>query len=1605
MSPSGVLTTLVSFSGAGSSPSRGENPEGGLTQGYDGNFYGTTSGLGLYGGGTIFKMTPAGVITTLVDLSATTENGVTNLGANPQASLILNTDGNFYGTTINGGMGTGVTGYGTVFKVTPSGVLKTLASFGGTAVAPAQNRGASPWGGLIVGPDGNFYGTTNSGGYNNLGTVFQLTPSGVLTTLVDFTGTTGTATGSKPYGGLVLAPDGNLYGTTYQGGTANDGTVFELQFSGANFVNFVSMISFTGSGTSNKGLEPYCDLTVGQDGNLWGSTFGGGTYGGGTLFKIANTAGFYNNLTTVVNFSTNPTLQTGAVAGGNPRPTMITGNNDGNLYGILTSGSASNHYGEVFKISYNGVFTPLTLFSSNTVGSAPAAPLCIGSDGNLYGTASAGGANSFGNIFEVTPGGTLSTVIDFTGIGGTTNTGATPLGGLVLGNDNNFYGTTSAGGTGTLNLGTVFQLTPSGILTTLASFTGSAGSTRGSSPQGTLVQGNDNNFYGTTSGGGTGTLNLGTVFQITPAGNLTTLVSFTGTGSYLGSLPFGGLVKYIDGSFYGTTSSGGTGNGTIFKVTSSGAFTSLVSFSGSNAVQNNRGSNPHCTLCLASDGNFYGTTIGGGANNYGTIFRMDPTGNITTIFDFSNTVAGTYGASAFAGMAQGPDGNLYGTTTVGGSSSYGTLFQVNPVMNTFTTLYDFALDDTNGRPEAVPIIGPDGNLYGTTEGLITGLGEIYRVVMPGNPTISQGTVTPQGNNSEYVSFLVNARSTSTVGVNLLWGYDGVTFPNSIFITANLSGFSTTPLGASLNFLTPGTTYYYKVIAGGPGGTTMSPVYSFSTLAPPIAIVSTATNVGLTSAQFNGTVNAENYNTSVTFQYGTDGINFPIQVAAAQGTLTGNNPTAVSASVAGLTSGTTYYYRISATSAGGTSVSDVSTFSTLTPPVATVSAATFVGSQSAQFNGTVNAEGAPLGATVSFQYTSDPNFVLNVYTVGGSLGTVYGDTPVSVSTTISNSTGTPLVQGTTYYYRVMAQSAGGTGYSTSTTFSLEILSGFARQFPTAPASATGSLQVNLAPSGITPSPGWNFVGEQLWRASGSTAVGLTTGNYQIEYQTAPGYIQPPPETVSVTSGGSTVVVNRVYYPTSGGTVGGLSVVLAPSNLTTAQWNFYGQSTLYNSGDTVSNLSPGNYLIQCQPVSGQTTPAVSSVAVSGGATTLVNLTYTATTTPIGAQPALLPFSTEVDPTTPSLPYAFVGQIRSSVGSASGCVVQDRVVATAGHVVFDDGSLNYVTGLQWIFERSAGTYDPVPQTPQGFYVFDGYAAQRIEEDTPGVSSPASQNLDVAALYFLASAGGGGYSGYLASDAVTNEFLTSSDLMMLVGYPVDGITAANQGQMYATPAVNASFSQVPGTDSSGNPYRIYTTSSLTSVGGNSGGPLCVQYTDGNYYPAAIYLGGSAQTVVRSIDSAVVDLFNRAQVSGDGGANNTGGGIVQVNTPLSGSTFTTASLTVNIVGSSTATWALDRAPSMRSMLPGTPCPARGPMLEIATNFICQSSVVSWLRRSPTIPFRWSEASRTRSLTRTRASRLSHKMPAYRWAGAPPSAWAFHKTPRTPRLTSGCATA
>ncbi len=230
-----------------------------------------------------------------------------------------------------------------------------------------------------------------------------------------------------------------------------------------------------------------------------------------------------------------------------------------------------------------------------------------GSDGNFYGTAVVGGANGAGTVFKITPGGTLITLYSF-GV----SDGQSPYGGLVQGSDGNFYGTTEFGGANNGN-GTVFKITPRGTLTSLYSFAGSDGA----NPHAGLVQGSDGNFYGTTEFGGTGQCanRCGTVFKITPSGTLTTLYDFAGSDGFK---PQAGLVQGSDGNFYGTTTGGGANNGkgTVFKITPSGTLTTLYSFAGSD------GAFPQAGLVQGSDGNFYGTTAGGGANFAGTVFRL-----------------------------------------------------------------------------------------------------------------------------------------------------------------------------------------------------------------------------------------------------------------------------------------------------------------------------------------------------------------------------------------------------------------------------------------------------------------------------------------------------------------------------------------------------------------------------------------------------------------------------------------------------------------------------------------------------------------------------------------------------------------------------------------------------------------------------------------------------------------------------------------------------------------------------------------------------------------------------------------------------------------------
>jgi uncharacterized repeat protein (TIGR03803 family) len=289
--------------------------------------------------------------------------------------------------------------------------------------------------------------------------------------------------------------------------------------------------------------------------------------------------------------------------------------------------------------------------------------------------------------------------------------GSDPRMSLIQGIDGNFYGTTSEGGNfltecGNEGCGTVFKISPSGTLTTIYNFCAQLSSggfcLDGEAPIASLLQANDGNFYGTTAGGGSS--NFGTVFRITPAGALTTLHNLGGADGFA---PYASMVQGIDGNFYGTASAGGNFNGTIFKITPSGIWTILNTFNGAN------GSAPDGRLIQAKNGAFYGTTLFGGSNclpnGCGTIFKMTPGGALTTLHNFD----GTDSANPWAGLVQGPDGSLYGTTGGVNSSSTSTVFKITlgGTLTTLSTLCSQPNCAYGYSPDDGLIFASDGNLY------------------------------------------------------------------------------------------------------------------------------------------------------------------------------------------------------------------------------------------------------------------------------------------------------------------------------------------------------------------------------------------------------------------------------------------------------------------------------------------------------------------------------------------------------------------------------------------------------------------------------------------------------------------------------------------------------------------------------------------------------------------------------------------------------------------------------------------------------------------------------------------------------------------------------
>jgi uncharacterized repeat protein (TIGR03803 family) len=429
----------------------------------------------------------------------------------------------------------------------------------------------------------------------------------------------------------------------------------------------------------------------------------------------------------------------------------------------------------------------------------PGAPFVQGTNGNFYGTTAAGGAMDEGTVFAMTPAGKITTLYSFCSQPSCSD-GAVANAGLIQATNGNFYGTTNAGGTN--NFGTIFEITPAGKLTTFYRFCSQSGCSDGANPSAGLVQGSDGNFYGTTPIGGA--FGAGIVFKITPAGVLTTLANFDGSNGQ--DAAFGSLIQASDGNFYGTTLQGGahtacggtSGCGSVFKVTPRGKLTTLYSF----CAQTNcaDGFELFGGLVQGSDGNLYGTTAEGGANGYGTVFQLTTTGKLTTLHSFNSSD----GAYPEAALIQGTDGNFYGTTPQGGTNGVaGTVFQITPA-GTLTTLYDFCAKtncaDGTGPFESV-MQATNGKFYGTafsggsSTNCIGGCGTAFSLSMGLAPFIE--TRTASGIVGSHVIVLGN-NLTAATAVN----FNGT--PAAFAVRSATEITATVPAGATTGLVTVAT---------------------------------------------------------------------------------------------------------------------------------------------------------------------------------------------------------------------------------------------------------------------------------------------------------------------------------------------------------------------------------------------------------------------------------------------------------------------------------------------------------------------------------------------------------------------------------------------------------------------------------------------------------------------------------------------------------------------------------------------------------------------------------------------------------------------------------
>ena len=529
---------------------------------------------------------------------------------------------------------------------------------------------------LILAPDGDFYGTTYWGGSSGFGTIYRMDPAGTTTPLHSFA----YADGANPAAGLVLSSDGSLYGTTEAGGAHNLGTVFRMDASGA----VTRLHSFDGA----DGQHPLATLFEASDGKFYGTTSAGGTTGVGVIFRI-DSSGVFELLHSFDRY----------VDGARPVAELLEAR--GAFYGTTREGGVNN-LGTVFLMDLTGSVTSFHSFAGAD-GYYPVAALISSVSGDLYGTTSYSGSWGPGLVYRIDIAGQVTTLHSFD----SETEGAIPLAPLVQGSDGSLYGTVSGGAfMSPVRYGTVFRMTDTGTVTVLHAFDG----TDGAAPEVSLVQTSDGSFYGLTTTRNVAPLGqvAGTVFRIDSGPIFTTVHRF---GWRDGEGP-AYLLPASDGFIYGSTSGGGTiGHGTIFRMDSSGQVATLHNLEGG---VDGRGP---AQMMQAGDGTIYGTDEGG-ASDFGQIFRLEASGDTTTLHSFD----GDDGDGA-QGLVEGSDEKLYGTTRSGGGAE-GAFFRID-TSGDFESLGGFSLGGNGLAHPNGPLVSRGDKFYGTTTDGGHGFGCIF----------------------------------------------------------------------------------------------------------------------------------------------------------------------------------------------------------------------------------------------------------------------------------------------------------------------------------------------------------------------------------------------------------------------------------------------------------------------------------------------------------------------------------------------------------------------------------------------------------------------------------------------------------------------------------------------------------------------------------------------------------------------------------------------------------------------------------------------------------------------------------------------------------------